>query len=196
GVALTANVMTLTGLSAFTFGAAKAVSAQKADSASTKAGPAVASVAANTAQSNGVAPLTLTALQDAITKAGSDKAVAIATQVLTDAGSAAAVTPVVAAIQQSQQATNPKPPAATAPSLRKDLFQNDMGEVDLGDFQMILIALGAAVVWGVSCFLAMESLPFQIHVSLPDVDTSLLAGFGIGQGAYLVKKAATAPNKG
>jgi hypothetical protein len=33
-------------------------------------------------------------------------------------------------------------------------------------------------------------------VALPDVDTALLPGFGIGQGAYLVKKAATPLGKG
>lgn len=27
-------------------------------------------------------------------------------------------------------------------------------------------------------------------VALPDIDSSLLAGFGVGQGAYLVQKAA------
>jgi hypothetical protein len=34
------------------------------------------------------------------------------------------------------------------------------------------------------------NLQLQEHVSLPDVDGSLLAAFGVGQGAYLAKKAA------
>jgi hypothetical protein len=33
-------------------------------------------------------------------------------------------------------------------------------------------------------------------VALPDIDTAPLSGFGIGQGAYLVKKAATPLGKG
>jgi hypothetical protein len=198
GVALTTNVMTLTGLSAFTFGAAKAVTAQKVDSASNTAAAPVAEAAVNAARSNGVTDdAILKSLKDAIIKGGSDKAAAITEQILTDAKVAApAIKDTVGAVRAAQQLHNPKPPQADGPSLRKDLFQNNLGQVDLGDFQMILIALAAAVVWGVSCYLAMESLPYQIHVSLPDVDSSLLAGFGIGQGAYLVKKAATSPNNG
>jgi hypothetical protein len=30
------------------------------------------------------------------------------------------------------------------------------------------------------------------HVTFPDVDTTLLSGFGLGQGAYLIKKMAPA----
>jgi hypothetical protein len=42
----------------------------------------------------------------------------------------------------------------------------------------------------VSAYLTLGNLPLQEHVSLPDVDGSLLAAFGIGQGSYLAKKAA------
>jgi hypothetical protein len=196
GVALTANVMTLTGLSALTFGAAKAVSAQKAETASNEAAPKIATAAVTAAQSNGVVEPTLSALKEAVTKAGSNKALTMADQVLTAAGiPAATITAVGAAIRGSINAVNPDMSAA-APSLRNDLFQNNEGQVDLGDFQMILIAVGAAIIWGVSCFTAMGTLAYQVHVTLPDVDTTLLAGFGIGQGAYLAKKVATANNKG
>jgi hypothetical protein len=82
------------------------------------------------------------------------------------------------------------------PSLMTDLFQNDNGDVDIGDFQMILVVGTAVLVFGASCFISMAVLPYQMHVSLPDVDSSLLAGFGIGQGAYLVKKAALPLGKG
>jgi len=33
-------------------------------------------------------------------------------------------------------------------------------------------------------------------MTLPDVDTTLLSGFGIGQGAYLIKKLAAPLGKG
>lgn len=87
-----------------------------------------------------------------------------------------------------------KPPGT--PNILTDLFQNDQGEVDIGDFQMILVAGAAVLIFGASCFINMAVLPYQMHVSLPDVDSSLLAGFGIGQGAYLVKKAALPLGKG
>jgi hypothetical protein len=78
----------------------------------------------------------------------------------------------------------------TAPDWRTDLFTNDQGELDFGDFQMILIVWLSVVIYVVSAYLALGNLPLQAHVSLPDVDGSLLAAFGIGQGSYLAKKAA------
>jgi hypothetical protein len=196
GVALTANVMTLSGLSALTFGAAKAVSAQKAETASNEAAPKIAAAAETAAQTAGVAPTIVAALKDAITKTGSDKAAAMASQVLTAASATAAVTTAVdTAVRATVKEFNPDR-KADKPNLHRDLFQNSDGEVDLGDFQMILITVGAAIIWGVSCFTAMGTLAYQVHVTLPDVDTTLLAGFGIGQGAYLVKKAALPLGKG
>jgi len=85
---------------------------------------------------------------------------------------------------------------ADNPNLLTDLVQNDEGAPDLGDFQMIAITLTAVVIYLTSTFNALASIPLQAHVSLPDVDTSLLAGFGIGQGAYLVKKAALPLGRG
>jgi hypothetical protein len=102
---------------------------------------------------------------------------------------------VVATSTATMGTASPKPPTAE-PDIFTDLFQNDHGEVDIGDFQMIFVALTAVVVFGLSCFNALAVLPYQAHVLLPDVDSSLLAGFGIGQGAYLVKKAAMPLGKG
>ncbi len=79
---------------------------------------------------------------------------------------------------------------ATAPDWRKDLFTNDQGELDFGDFQMILIVWLSVIIYMVSAFLVLGSLLLQEHMSLPDVDGSLLAAFGVGQGSYLAKKAA------
>ena len=59
------------------------------------------------------------------------------------------------------------------PHLR-DLFRDDLGDIDFGDFQKILITL----------------IAISGSVSLPDIDTVLLSSFGLGQGAYLVKKMA------
>jgi hypothetical protein len=160
GVALTANVMALTGLSALTFGAAKVVTVQKVENAiSAQANAAaVSSAAAGSTPQQIVAAATIAAASAAKIDGGK--------------------------------------PAAPEPDILTDLFQNDHGEVDIGDFQMIFVALTAVVIFGLACFNALAVLPYQMHVSLPDVDSSLLAGFGIGQGAYLVKKAALPLGKG
>src|SRR6185437_12634213 len=78
GIGLTQNLFVLTGLSAFTFGGAKVITAKK------------------------TAP--------------------------------------------QQDGSAPKPPAAR-PNLLTDLIQNDRGTADLGDFEMILVALAAVVIF-------------------------------------------------
>jgi hypothetical protein len=166
GVALTANVMALTGLSALTFGAAKVVTVQKAENAIAANAQGAAAVAAGAGMSaqDVVAAATIAATRAATIGVGPGGAIG-------------------------------KPPTPE-PDILTDLFQNDHGEVDIGDFQMIFVALTAVVIFGLACFNALAVLPYQMHVSLPDVDSSLLAGFGIGQGAYLVKKAALPLGKG
>jgi hypothetical protein len=81
------------------------------------------------------------------------------------------------------------------PSFPGDLIRSDIvGQFDLGDFQMIVITLIAVVsyVWIASNFLGNLA---QCHsATLPDVDGTVLALFGVGQGAYLTKKAATDVN--
>ncbi|MGA9868680.1 MAG: hypothetical protein WBQ75_19820 [Acetobacteraceae bacterium] len=82
-------------------------------------------------------------------------------------------------------------PSAPAPRLMADLVQNDNGQADLGDFQMILVTLVAVAIFLVTAFHFLGALELATPTTiLPDVDTGLLASFGIGQGAYLVKKAA------
>jgi hypothetical protein len=76
------------------------------------------------------------------------------------------------------------------PSFPGDLIRSDNpGQFDLGDFQMIIITLIAVVsyVWMAASFLG--NLTHCLSATLPDVDGTLLAMFGIGQGAYLTKKA-------
>lgn len=166
GVALTANVMALTGLSALTFGAAKVVTAQKAENAiaANAQGAAVLAAGAGMSTQDVVAAATVAATKAATMGIGPGGAIG--------------------------------KPVAPEPDILTDLFQNDHGEVDIGDFQMIFVALTAVAIFGLACFNALAVLPYQMHVSLPDVDSSLLAGFGIGQGAYLVKKAALPLGKG
>jgi hypothetical protein len=129
GIGITANVAAVTGLSALSFGGAKAITMSKIESAAEAGLPPV------------------------------------------------------------------KIPAAR-PSLRSDLFVNDYGRADFGDFQMILITFAAVAIFVGQAIHAAGMLPMSSTVTLPNVDSSLLAGFGIGQGAYLFKKAALKAGEG
>jgi hypothetical protein len=81
-----------------------------------------------------------------------------------------------------------KPPAA-APNFFHDLTHNDVGQFDFGDFQMLVIALIAVVTYTFLIFNFLGTIEYLKVVNLPDVDTTILATFGLGQGAYLTKKA-------
>ena len=102
--------------------------------------------------------------------------------------------------QKVENATQPNQPApkppAERPNLLGDLVQNDRQQADLGDLEMILIALGAVGIFVLSAFHFLGELELAAQVTLPDIDTTLLASFGIGHGAYLVKKAALKPGEG
>jgi len=71
----------------------------------------------------------------------------------------------------------------------QDLLQNDLGNVDFGDFQMLMVTLVAVVMYLTLIFHFLGSIEFLKTATLPDVDTTILAGFGLGHGAYLAKKA-------
>jgi hypothetical protein len=54
----------------------------------------------------------------------------------------------------------------------------------------------AAGLFALAAFHSFGRLTLASSAMLPDVDTTLLTGFGVGQGAYLFKKAAMPLNKG
>lgn len=89
---------------------------------------------------------------------------------------------------------DPKPQAQNA-NLLIDLTHDDgknghsTPKLDLGDFQMLVITLLAAGMYMVVSFHFLGALEMRKVASLPDVDTTILAAFGLGQGAYLTKKA-------
>src|SRR5208282_5553952 len=62
-------------------------------------------------------------------------------------------------------------------------------QFDFGDFQMLIVTLIAVATYIVLVFNFFGTVEYSKIVSLPDVDTTLLATFGLGQGAYLTKKA-------
>jgi hypothetical protein len=95
---------------------------------------------------------------------------------------------------------NAKPPAPQ-PNLLRDLTHND-GQpapggqpaspppmLDLGDTQMVVVTLLAVTVYIAVLWNFLGAIPKTTFVSLPDVDSTILAAFGLGQGAYLAKKA-------
>jgi hypothetical protein len=79
--------------------------------------------------------------------------------------------------------------AAATPNFFKDLTHNDGSRLDIGDFQMLVVTLLAVGVYVVLVHNFLGGLEKAKIVTLPDVDTTILAMFGLGQGAYLTKKA-------
>ncbi len=197
GISLTNNVLMLTGLSAVTFGGAKLVATQKQDAAAAKA-------AENSTKAAETAKTTAEAAQTVVTAAAgldaTDPAAAKANVAAQEAITSAAQTTAIAA-QLAETAANTPTAAEAQPKIAAkprfmDLFQNGQGETDLGDFQMVLISVVAAGIFAVSSVHAMLMLHIATDITLPDVDSALLATFGLGQGAYLVKKAVLPPEKG
>jgi hypothetical protein len=89
-------------------------------------------------------------------------------------------------IQSASTGTNPKPRGT--PNFPDDLVQNDGKAFDLGDLQMIVIACIAAATYLAQVYAFLGDLNLSVHTTLPDVDGTLLAAFGLGQGTYLAKK--------
>jgi hypothetical protein len=179
GVGFTTNLLALTGISALTMGGAKAVTTTKLDNAMQ-----------DTAAKAAAAPKVTAPLASA----AADLAAAPATSKAATAIEEAAVTAAEAIAADVKAATEPKPPA-DAPNFKLDLFLNDKNQVDIGDFQMIFIAVLAVVVFLLTGFHFLGLIPREA-TTLPDVDTTLLSSFGIGQGAYIVKKMASKPGEG
>jgi hypothetical protein len=99
------------------------------------------------------------------------------------------VTPPGAAIIQ---VPNPNPKPSQLPgqeSFFTDLVQNDQGGFDFGDFQMLVVTFIAVGMYLMLIIHFLGSVEFLKTATLPDVDTTILATFGLGQGAYLAKKA-------
>ena len=92
-----------------------------------------------------------------------------------------------------QGVTDPKP-SARAPSFW-NLVQDDKGNFDIGDFQMLVVTLLAVGMYLVLVFHFLGTLEMRRTIDLPDLDTTILAAFGLGQGAYLAKKAAGTPGE-
>jgi hypothetical protein len=88
----------------------------------------------------------------------------------------------------ARQGLRQKQPAASS-SLPSDLIKADDNSFDLGDYQMIVITLVAVATYLVTAIAFLSALEQRASVTLPDIDGTMAALFGIGQGAYLTKKA-------
>ena len=84
---------------------------------------------------------------------------------------------------------HPDPKPSGEPHFFRDLLQNDAGSFDLGDFQMLVVTLLAVGMYAAGVFHSLEVIQASQTTLLPNVDTTILASFGLGQGAYLTKKA-------
>ncbi|HEY6768712.1 MAG TPA: hypothetical protein VI386_28460 [Candidatus Sulfotelmatobacter sp.] len=173
GVNIPQNLLLLSGLSAITYGGAKAITTSKVNAAMNPAPVAVAVAPAPTPAPVGVAVVP-------------GPTPAPAAVVVTHAPTSAPVTVAVA------PAANPDPKRARPAgqeSFFEDLVKNDYGQFDFGDFQMIVVTFLAVGMYMTLIFHFLGSIEFLKTATLPDVDTTILAGFGLGQGAYLAKKA-------
>ena len=75
-------------------------------------------------------------------------------------------------------------------NLWKDFVKNDKDQFDLGDCQMLVVTLLAVGMYLALVFHFLGTIEARAGVDLPNVDSTILASFGLGQGAYLAKKAA------
>ncbi len=93
------------------------------------------------------------------------------------------------AITSQQVASDPSLKKPTnPPKFPDDLFQSDDKKLDLGDSQMFFITLLAVTIFLLTSFNFLGWVEYKAIINLPDVDTTLLSAFGLGQGAYLLKK--------
>jgi len=81
------------------------------------------------------------------------------------------------------------PPQGAAPPAPGGSNVATQRQLDLGDLQMVVVTLLAVAVYFVLVFNFLGIINKTVTVSLPDVDTTILAAFGLGHGAYLTKKA-------
>jgi hypothetical protein len=99
---------------------------------------------------------------------------------------------VAAVVPPPPEPAGPPPPAlkttACQPSFPSDLLCDDQGNPDIGDYQMIAVTAIAVGVYLTQILGFLGSIQLVHRVTIPDLDTTILATFGLGHGAYLVKK--------
>jgi hypothetical protein len=162
------NLLLLSGMSAITFTGAKAITTAKVNAANVNAINAVNAAAApanNLVQAAAVAAV--------------------------DRGADVSVVVPAAATANNIPPQDPKNSLGEGDeSFWRDIVQNDVGNFDFGDFQMVIVTLLAICTYVLAVHHYVGAISLTATTSLPDVDTTILSAFGLGQGAYLAKKAA------
>jgi hypothetical protein len=78
--------------------------------------------------------------------------------------------------------------ATTIASFPADLVNDDYGVLSLARFQIMVITFVAVAIYLARIITFFSKVPLSGTIMLPDVDTTILAAFGLGQGAYLTNK--------
>jgi hypothetical protein len=168
GINIPQNLLLLSGMSAITFTGAKAITTAKVNAANANA---VIDVNAAAAPAKDLA-----------------QAAAVAA---VDRGAEVSVVVPAAATASNTPLQDPKNSLGEGEeSFWRDIVQNDFGNFDFGDFQMIIVTLLAVCTYLLAVHHYVGAISLTATTSLPDVDTTILSTFGLGQGAYLAKKAA------
>jgi hypothetical protein len=183
GVSLPQNLLVLSGLSAITFVGAKAVKVGQISAANARAGEAAAQSAAANAAANTAAARAAAGGPALLGPPAADAQLQAQAAAMT---AAVAANSAAAADNKVQTLTS----QAAQPSFPADLFSDGSESVDFAKFQMIVLVLIAAGTYVLQIWQFLSIVPLQAQIELPDVNPALLATFGLGQGAYLIKKAA------
>jgi hypothetical protein len=150
-ISIPEHLLLLSGMSAFTYAAAKGITTSKV----------------NDAQAQGIADPKNTAESPSLLK-----------NLTHDDGLAATAVAVA-----------PKDIAGEHPMALLKLER--LPSLDLGDTQMVIVTLLAVAtyLYLILHFMGDSALVYDATTKLPDVDSTILSIFGIGQGAYITKKA-------
>jgi hypothetical protein len=168
GINIPQNLLLLSGMSAITFTGAKAITTAKVNAANVNAVNAVNAAAAP-----------------------ANKLVQAAAVAAVDRGADVSVVVPPAATADNIPPQDPKNSLDEGEeSFWRDIVQNDFGNFDFGDFQMVIVTLLAICTYVLAVHHYVGAIYLTTTASLPDVDTTILSTFGLGQGAYLAKKAA------
>lgn len=171
------HLLLLSGLSAMTFAGAKAITTSKIDPQDERAADDAANHAATAREASSMA-------KNEIEKTIAAGNVDPEKQKAVDD----AIRRATAATEDEKQKAIAAKRNVGQPNFFMDLLQNDKGQVDFGDFQMLVVTLLAVAVYLLAVFQFLNHIDVLKVVTLPDVDTTILSAFGLGQGAYLTKK--------
>lgn len=152
-ISIPPNLAILSGLSALTYGAAKAITVSKIEEAKANSPVFLAQHGAGASQASPAEQVT------------ANKVIAL------------------------------KVDNVTKPRIQ-DLVRDDENCIDLGDSQALFVTLLAVILYLIGGFLFLSRLTIAPEISIPNVDSALMTVFGLGQGAYLAKKAASPAGKG